>query len=273
VHPGALLITLREALEASVIIAVILAYLKRTGRETQKGDVWLGTWLSIVASLVLGAIVIWFYGGLGEKELFEGVTSYVAVVVLTSMIYWMATKGKNIKAEIEQKVSKTVSKWALIGFVFVVVFREGFETVLFVTPFMTQDLSGTVVGVVMGLIVAITIAFISYVVGLKINLRRFFYYSSILLIFVAAGLVGYGTHEFIEWSEEKGFDLGFFEKEAYNLGIPESSVWHHKGLIGSILMVLFGYSVKMEWGRVLVQFGYLVLALILITRAYKRKEI
>ncbi len=267
------MITFREALEASVIIAVILAYLKRTGRETQKREVWLGMFFSIFASLVLGAIVIWFYGGIEEKELFESVASYVAVVVLTSMIYWMATKGKSIKSEIERKVSKVISRWALIGFVFVVVFREGFETVLFVTPFMTQNLAGTVVGIVLGLIFAGAIAYTLYVVGVKINLRRFFYYSSILLIFVAAGLVGYGTHEFIEWSEEKGFDLGFFEKEAYNLGIPESSVWHHKGLIGSILMVLFGYSVKMEWGRVLVQFGYLVLALILITRAYKRKEI
>ncbi|PLV57322.1 FTR1 family protein [Thermotoga sp. SG1] len=271
-HPGAFLVTLREALEASVIIAVILAYLKRTGRGSQAKDVWLGTFFSIFASIVLGAIVVWFYGGIEEKELFEGVASYIAVVVLTSMIYWMVTKGRNIKSEIEKKVSKAISRWALIGFAFIVVFREGFETVLFVTPFMTQDLAGTVFGVVLGLINAMAIAFISYVVGLKINLRKFFYYSSILLIFVAAGLAGYGTHEFIEWAEEEGVDLGFFQKEAYNLGITEDNVWHHKGLLGSILAVLFGYSTKMEWGRVFVQFGYLIVALYLILRAY-RKEI
>ncbi|NJE26493.1 FTR1 family protein [Thermococcus sp. MV5] len=268
---GQFLITFREALEAAIIVAIIIAYLKRTKRGNQVKDVWIGAGLSIIASILLGAIILKIYGGLEEKELFEGIASYLAVIVLTSMIYWMATKGKNIKIEIENKVSRAISPLALISFTFIVVFREGLETVLFLTPFATQDLSSTLIGLISGLVGALALAYLIYGVGMRINLRTFFYYSSILLVFVAAGLAGYGTHELIEWAEEEGVSLGFFEETAYDLGIPKDSVWSHKGVIGSVFAVLFGYSTSMEWGRVLVQFGYLLLALYLVFRAYGKE--
>lgn len=270
---GQFLITFREALEAAIIVAIIIAYLKRTKRGNQVKDVWIGAGLSILASGLLGAIILKIYGGLEEKELFEGIASYLAVIVLTSMIYWMATKGKNIKMEIENKVSKAISPLALISFTFIVVFREGLETVLFLTPFATQDFSGTLIGLISGLVGALALAYLIYGVGMRINLRTFFYYSSILLVFVAAGLAGYGTHELIEWAEEEGVSLGFFEETAYDLGIPKDSVWSHKGVIGSVFAVLFGYSTSMEWGRVLVQFGYLLLALYLVFKAYRKEPV
>ncbi|WP_297518051.1 FTR1 family protein [Thermococcus sp.] len=265
---GAFLITFREALEAAIIVAIIIAYLRRTNRAKQIKDVWIGTALSVGVSVLLGIGVLKFYGGLEETELFEGVASYLAVIVLTSMIYWMATKGKDIKAEIESKVSRSIAPLALIGFTFIVVFREGLETVLFLTPFMTQNLSGTLLGLFAGLAGALVLAYLIYGVGMRIDLRKFFYFSSILLVFVAAGLAGYGTHELIEWAEEEGYSPGFLAGTAYDLGIPSESVWHHKGAIGSVFAVLFGYSVSMEWGRVLVQFGYLITALYLVLRAY-----
>ncbi|WP_394325293.1 FTR1 family iron permease [Thermococcus peptonophilus] len=218
---GAFLITFREVFEAAIIVAIIIAYLRRTGREKQVKDVWIGAALSVGVSLLLGVGVLKFYGGLEETELFEGVASYLAVIVLTSMIYWMATKGRDIKAEIESKVSTAIAPACLISFTFIVVFREGLETVLFLTPFMTQDLSGTLVGLVAGLVGASILAYLIYGVGMRINLRRFFYYSSILLVFVAAGLAGYGTHELIEWGARKrdsvlGGRLG--GATAYDLG-------------------------------------------------------
>jgi len=270
---GQFLITFREALEAAIIVAIIIAYLKRTKRGNQVKDVWIGAGISILASVLLGAIILKFYGALEEKELFEGIASYLAVIVLTSMIYWMATKGKNIKMEIENKVSKAISPLALISFTFIVVFREGLETVLFLTPFATQDFSGTLIGLISGLVGALALAYLIYGVGMRINLRTFFYYSSILLVFVAAGLAGYGTHELIEWAEEEGVSLGFFEETAYDLGIPKDSVWSHKGVIGSVFAVLFGYSTSMEWGRVLVQFGYLLFALYSVFKAYRKEPV
>ncbi|WP_297435470.1 FTR1 family protein [Thermococcus sp.] len=265
---GAFLITFREALEAAIIVAIIIAYLRRTNRANQIKDVRIGVILSVGVSVLLGIGILKFYGDLAEKELFEGIASYLAVIVLTSMIYWMATKGRNIKAEIESKVGKSIAPLALIGFTFIVVFREGLETVLFLTPFMTQNLTGTLLGLAAGLAGALVLAYLIYWVGMRIDLRRSFYYSSILLVFVAAGLAGYGTHELIEWAGEEGYSLGVFASTAYDLGIPSGSIWHHKGALGSIFAVLFGYSVSMEWGRVIVQFGYLIVALYLVLRAY-----
>ncbi|NJE00931.1 FTR1 family protein [Thermococcus sp. JdF3] len=270
---GAFLITFREALEAAIIVAIIIAYLRRTNRANQIRDVWIGTALSVGVSVLLGAGILKFYGGLAEKELFEGVASYLAVIVLTSMIYWMATKGKDIRVEIESRVRRSISPFALIGFTFIVVFREGLETVLFLTPFMTQNLTGTLLGLIGGLTGALVLAYLIYGVGMRIDLKRFFYYSSILLVFVAAGLAGYGTHELIEWAEEEGYSLGVFSAEAYDLGIPSGSIWHHKGAVGSVFAVLFGYSTSMEWGRVIVQFGYLITALYLVLRAYGKEPV
>jgi len=270
---GAFLITFREALEAAIIVAIIIAYLRRTNRANQIKDVWIGTALSVGVSVLLGIGILKFYGGLAEKELFEGIASYLAVIVLTTMTYWMATKGKDIRAEIESKVSRSIAPLALIGFTFIVVFREGLETVLFLTPFMTQNLTGTLLGLVAGLTGALVLAYLIYGVGMRIDLRRFFYYSSILLVFVAAGLAGYGTHELIEWAEEEGYSFGVLAVTAYDLGIPSESIWHHKGAIGSVFAVLFGYSVSMEWGRVLVQFGYLITVLYLVLRAYGKEPV
>lgn len=270
---GAFLITFREALEAAIIVAIIIAYLKRTNRSGQVKYVWMGTALSVGVSLLLGLGILRLYGGLGEKELFEGIASYTAVIVLTSMIYWMASKGRNIKAEIESRVSKSIAPFALIGFTFIVVFREGLETVLFLTPFMTRNLSGTLTGLITGLAGATLLSYLIYGVGMRIDLRKFFYFSSILLVFVAAGLAGYGTHELVEWAEEEGYSLGILASTAYDLGIPHGSIWHHKGAIGSVFAVLFGYSVSMEWGRVITQFGYLVVALYLVLRAYGRESV
>jgi high-affinity iron transporter len=103
---GQFLITFREVLEAALITAIILAYLVRTDRRHLSRYVWYGVSIAVMASLVLGAFVWFLYGGLSgaSKPLFEGVAALIAVFVLTSMLIWMATKGKEIKGEVEVKM-------------------------------------------------------------------------------------------------------------------------------------------------------------------------
>jgi len=139
---GQYLITFREAFEAALITAIILAYLIRAGRRHLSRYVWYGVYLAIAASLVLGASIWFVYGTLSKpiQVLFETVAAFTAVAVLSSMVYWMATKGRYIKAEIEQRVEAITTRGAVLGLVsisFIVVFREGLETVLFLTPFNT----------------------------------------------------------------------------------------------------------------------------------------
>jgi high-affinity iron transporter len=272
------LLAFREALEAALITAIILAYLARTKRNPLTRYAWYGVYLAVAASLVLGASIGFIYGGLVEpaKALFEGVAALIAVFVLSSMIYWMATKGKEIKIEMEKQLETIVTRGttiALISFSFIVVFREGLETVLFLTPYLVTDAVGTLVGAFLGVAASLALAYAIFIAGMKINIRKFFYFTSILLVLLAGGLAGYGVHELVEYSEEMEIELGWLGEPAYALDIPENSLFHHKGAVGAIFAVMFGYTVKAEWARVIVHLAYLAIALPLVIGIYRKDRI
>lgn len=273
---GQFLLAFREALEAALITAIILAYLRRTERQPLIRYAWYGIYLAIASSVVLGAFIWFIYGGLSgpAKALFEGVAALFAVLVLSSMIYWMASKGKELHFEVEKRVNDIVTRGAtlaLISFSFIVIFREGLETVLFLTPFLLEDAVGTVVGAFLGIGASLVLAYAIFIVGLKINIRRFFYFTSILLVLLAGGLAGYGVHELVEYSEDVGIELGWLGEPAYDLGLPPESPLHHKGVIGSVVAVMFGYTVKAEWVRVVVHMAYLMVALPLVVWVYSKE--
>lgn len=273
---GQLLLAFREALEAALITAIILAYLKRTEKNPLSRYVWYGVYLAVAASLVSGASIWFMYGSLTgpNKALFEGVAALFAVLVLSSMIYWMATRGKELKMELERRVEAIVTRGAalaLISFSFVVVFREGLETVLFLTPFLLKDVMGTLAGAFVGIVASSVLAYAIFVVGMKINIRKFFYFTSVLLVLLAGSLAGYGVHELVEYSEEIGVEWGWLGEPAYVLDIPKDSPLHHKGVVGSILSVMFGYTVSAEWARVIVHLAYLAIALPLVVLIYKKQ--
>ncbi len=268
---GQFVITLREGFEAILLVAIVIAYLKRTGRVGDLKYAYYGALTALVAGFVIASGVIAFYGGLegNQKELFEGIASYLAVGVLTYMILWMA--GRDIKGEIETKTSQRFG-WgiALVTFIFVV--REVIETVLFLTPFVAQNVTATAAGASAGIAVSLVLSLAILRFEYKLSLRKFFYITSILLAFIASGLVGYGTHELIEVAESKGYESWLFDK-AYDLGIDRSNPFHNNGIIGGIFSVLIGYSVSMEYLRVILQFGYLAVTLGLIHLSYRAKVV
>ena len=274
---GQLLISFREALEAALITAIVLGYLSRTGRKLLSRYVWQGVLLAVSSSLVVGAIIWLSYGAIPRtaQVLFEGMAALLAVAVLTSMILWMATKAVKIKEEVEQRVEAIVSRGAIFGLVsfsFIIVFREGLETVLFLTPPLIADAIPTIAGAVIGMALALALSYAVFVVGRRISIRKFFYFTSILLILLAGGLAGYGVHELIEFYGQAGGNLGWFGSYAYDLAIPESNPFHHKGIIGSTFAVMFGYTIKAEWARVVVHIAYLAIALPLVVLAYRKKS-
>lgn len=236
--------------------------------------VWAGVFSAIVLSIVLGAYVWLIYGTLPESSqaLFEGSAALIAVFVLSGMVYWMAVKGRELKAELERRIENIATYGTALGltsFAFLIVFREGVETVLFLTPFLVTEPISTISGLFLGVLTGLALAYGIFVAGMKINMRRFFYFTSVLLVLLAGGLAGYGVHELIEYT---GSDTwGWLGKPAYNLNIPRDNPFHHKGIIGSIFAVMFGYSVSAEWGRIIVHLSYLVVALPLVFWLYKRK--
>lgn len=271
---GQFVITFREAFEALLLVAILVMYLRRTGREEYVKSAVYGAVGALLAGVAIALAVALIYGGLGEgrKELFEGIASLTAVAVLTYMVYWMATKGREIKREVEKRVSASRSHLAVALASFIFVVREVVETVLFLTPFAARDFIGTGIGAVGGAAVALLLSYGIFSLGMSFPIKRFFYYSSVLLILIAGGLAGYGVHELIEYAEEEGIELGWLGEPAYDLGIEKGSPLHHKGLIGSVLAVLFGYSVKAEWLRVIVHLAYLAVALPAVHRVYTRVE-
>ena len=111
------LITFREALEAALIVTIMITYLRKIGKEDLNKYTYLGTGAALVMSLVAGVVLQVFYGGLGKvaSELFEGIASLSAVVVLTSMIFWMTKHSKEIKGVMETKINQAVTKNELYG--------------------------------------------------------------------------------------------------------------------------------------------------------------
>jgi len=272
---GQYLITFREVLEAALITAIILSYLVRTGRRSLTRYVWYGVYLAIAASFGSGVSIWFIYHGLSGpfQKLFEATAAFVAVVVLSSMIYWMAVRGKYIKREMEQRIEAIATRGTTVGLMsiaFIVVFREGFETVLFLMAPLFVDTVATLAGLVTGTISALLLSYAVFVAGMRINLRRFFYFTSLLLILLAGGLIGYGTHELLEYYEKIGVEVGWLGEHVYTLNIPEDNPLHHKGLVGSIFAVMFGYSVNAEWARVIIHLAYLAVALPLTVWVYRK---
>ncbi len=274
---GQFLIMLREGFEAALITAIILAYIVRTERYNLSKYVWYGAGVAVALSVALGSLAWLVYGSLSKsiQALFEAVAAWLAVLVLSSMIFWMATKGRDIKAEIQRRVEAIPTPRMIVGltfFTFMVVFREGIESVLFLLPFLVNEPLATLTGSLAGILLSLILAYGVFVVGMKINIRRFFYYTSVLLVLLAGGLAGYGMHELLEYSKLIGIELGWIAKYAYALNIPNTNILHHKGFLGSILAVMFGYTISAEWARLIIHLTYIAVVLPIVIILYRNKD-
>lgn len=195
-------IALREGLEASLIIGIMLAYLVKSGRAQQVRSIWIGTFFAVALSLAFGAILSFTSATLTDEqeELFAGLTGLAAVGLVTWMIYWMKSASKSIRKELEARASSAMSAGALALAAFIAVIREGLETSLFLyTTFRssTNAFTGTV-GLILGLITAIGLGYGIYRGAIRFNLSKFFAISGIALILVAGNVLDYSLHELSE---------------------------------------------------------------------------
>ncbi len=255
---GAFLVTLREGLEAALIISIILAYLARTGNRQYFVNIWVGAGAAVMVSLAAGAGLYWTVGNLSGRaeEIFEGIAMFIAVAVLTYMVVWMKRQAVNIKAHLEAKVGSAVatgSALAMVSLAFVVVVREGIETVLFMLGILTSTtVSAATIGGFLGLAVAVAIGYVGYRESRRLNLGVFFNITGTLLIFFAAGLLAYGIHEFQE--------AGLFP-------VMVEHVWDMNGFLnekeglGNFLRTLFGYNGNPALLEVTLYSTYLAVAL------------
>ncbi len=210
-----LLIALREGVEAALIVGIIVAYLVKVGRRDILPKLWVAVVIS--AAIPLGLGVYWTWGPMTitfqTQEILGGVFSLVAVVFITTMIFWSGQNSKKI-ADYEGDVAKALdsgSTWGVLSMVVIAVIREGAETALFVwTVVKSSGQSGVIepaAGVVVGLICAIVVGYLVYKGSVHINLRYFFNIIGYLLIVVAAGIFLYGFHDLQEASVIPGWGI------------------------------------------------------------------
>jgi high-affinity iron transporter len=251
------LITFREALEAALIVSILLAYLRKIDREDLNKYLYLGTGIAILSSAIIGGVVLTVYGGLpaGVDKIFEGVASITATIVLTYMIFWMAKNAREIRSELHKKLEVAITKGNVLSLstlAFVSVFREGLETVLFLTALAAVDISGTLLGMFLATGAVLVLAFLMMKGVYTMNIQKFFKYTSIILVIFASGLLGYGVHELIEAGLLPPIIDHVWDINPASITHP----LHEKGVIGSLLKALIGYDGNPELLRVIVYIGY-----------------
>ncbi|MFD0312619.1 iron uptake transporter permease EfeU, partial [Streptomyces sp. NPDC127119] len=216
---GNYLIGLREGLEASLVVCILIAYLVKTGRRDALKPIWTGIAVAIVLALGFG-----FALEFGSQELtFEaqealgGSLSIIAVALVTWMVFWMRRTARHLKSELHGRLDAALQMGtaALVATAFLAVGREGLETALFVWASVRASNDGTqgpLIGVLLGILTAIVLGYLFYRGTVRINLAKFFTWTGGMLVIVAAGVLAYGVHDlqeadFLPGLTNKAFDI------------------------------------------------------------------
>jgi len=260
------LIMLREGIEAALIVGIVASYLKQSGRGRLMPAVWVGVLLATALSLFAGAGLQLLAAEFPQKqqELFEGVVGLIAVVMLTSMVFWMRKAARSIKGELHASIDKALAQhadgqgWALIGMVFLAVAREGLESVFFLLAVFQQSTGWEApVGALAGIAVSVVVGWGIYSGGVRLDLRRFFRFTGLFILLVAAGLLAgvlRKLHEAGVWNQLQ--TVVFDMSEALPMDSP----------VGAVLSGLLGYQAAPVVGEVIVYLAFLAVALFFFLR-------
>jgi high-affinity iron transporter len=258
----AFLIMLREGIEAAIIVGIVSSYLAQTNRRQWLPSVWIGIVAAIVACVVL-AVALQAAGAefpQRQQEAFEGCVALVAVAMLTSMVFWMRKAARSVGVDLRASVDAALSRQsrgglALAALAFLAVGREGLETIFFLSAIVQQSEGWSIpIGAAAGLVGAFAIGLAIYVGGTRIDLRRFFRWTGVFIIFVAAGLLASAVRDF----HEAGIWNGLQQQT-----VDLSNILPADGVVGTLLGGVFGYQEAPNVGELLAYFGFLIPVLVL----------
>jgi high-affinity iron transporter len=253
------LIGLREGFEAALVVSILIAFLVKTGDRKALKWVWAGVGAAVALSVGIGFALTYGTSNMdfATQELVGGGLSILAVALVTAMIFWMRSTARTIASELRGKLSDAVrlGPIAVIVVAFLSVGREGLETALFFYAAVQTAGTGTsqpLIGFLAGIAVAIALGFLLYRGALKLNLTKFFKYTGIALIIVAAGVLAYGIHDLQEAEFLPGLKVLAFDLSG---PIPESS-WY-----GTLLKGIFNYSEQTTVLQAIAWVSYVVIVL------------
>ncbi|CAN5274740.1 FTR1 family protein [soil metagenome] len=257
------LIGLREGLEAALVVGILVAYVITIGRRDVLRRIWAGVGLAVVLALSIGALLTFGAYGLSfeAQEAIGGTLSIVATGFVTWMIFWMLKTARNLSGTLRSDIDRHLAGagWGLVLVAFLAVGREGIETALFLWAAVQATGSTTfpLLGAALGILVALVLGYLIYRGVLSINLSKFFTYTGLFLIVVAAGVLSYGVHDLQEAGILPGLGALAFDVSS---AIPPAS-WYGTLLKGSI-----NFSPATTWLEAIVWTLYVVPVLILFIR-------
>lgn len=261
---GNYLIGLREGLEASLVVVILIAYLVKTERRQLIPRIWVGVAAAVLVSLAFGALLT--YGPqrltFEAQEAIGGTLSIVAVGFVTWMVFWMARHARGLSGELRGKLDTAAEagRASLVVVALLAVGREGLETALFLwaaTQAATNADGSTLtplLGALLGILTAVAMGFAFYKGVLKINLSRFFKWTGVILIIVAAGVLAYGVHDLQEAGILPGLN---------NLAFDVSDQIPPDSWLGTLLKGTLNFSPSTTWLEAAAWVAYVVPTMIL----------
>ena len=260
------LIGLREGLEAALVVGILVAYLVRTERTHLLRWVWAGVAVAVTVSVAFGAALTYGPKGLSfeAQELIGGSLSIVAVALITWMIFWMARTARTLRADLHARMdtAATAGPVAVGVMALLAVGREGLETALFLWAGVraTGNTTDPLVGALLGLAVAVVLGYLVTKGAVRLDLAKFFTWTAVLLIVVAAGVLSYGIHDLQEAGVLPGLNSLAFDVSAQ---IPPSS-WY-----GTLLKGTINFSPATTWLEAFAWLAYMAAVLPLFLRTVR----
>jgi high-affinity iron transporter len=254
---GNFLIGLREGLEATLVVSILVAFLVKTDRRALLRYVWIGVAAAVALSVTFGAVLQYTSTTLlrtfESREIFGGVTSIVAVGLVTWMIFWMRRAARHIRADLTGRLETAlaIGTVAVVAMAFVAVFREGLETALFfwASAQAAGRTATPLTGFLLGLGTAVALGWLLYRSAVRINLARFFTWTGAGLVLVAAGVLSYGVHDLQEGGVLPGLQTLAFDVSG---AVPPGS-WY-----GTLLKGVFNFSPQTSVLEAVVWVAYVV---------------
>jgi high-affinity iron transporter len=288
------IITFRECLEASLIVGIIYTVLHKNDLTAEKRVLWYGVIASLAASVIVGLLLTSINESVGNtsyEKAFEAVFMYITAGILFYVIFWLA-KHVSDREEIENSVKNAIagSGFALFLLVFFSILREGFETALFLIASVTNTGGFSYLGFFLGMILAVLLGYLVVIQGKKVNLRSFFKATTLLLVFFAAGMVAYGTHEAESYLVKSGKIDENNITRVWDINQPKVSlennenklfysfnesknkyyhILHDKGAVGVFLKGFFGYNSNPNWVELILWILSIVFGIRMWTSFYR----
>ncbi|MFX1454416.1 MAG: FTR1 family protein [Promethearchaeota archaeon] len=243
----------REGLEATLVVVIILLYLKKTNQRSYNEYVYFGAILAIISSIVFAIIFSFIFGGFTGilEQVFEGSTFIISGIFIITLVLWVSKEGPKMRKRLEEKLEQSIERqkaFSISTLTFVIIIREGIELVLLLTGTASVgsiSQISTILGSIIGLSISILIGMLIYYGVKMINLSKFFKATNLILILFAAGLITFGIHEFLEAGIlnpiiPEVWNIKHILPESFPDGNPATPEWLE--IIGSLLKALFGYN-------------------------------